>query len=131
MAANDGVRRGEAARSSNSPFTRRHANSIGRPTRPRSIFAQDWNLASSTSAPANAMSRVAKRSPCALGLHFKPAHRQNTLGSHCAITSRRGETMSNDVNRQWLLVRRPEGNIRPEDFRLTEAPIPTPEQGQV
>ncbi len=39
--------------------------------------------------------------------------------------------MSNDVNRQWLLVRRPEGNIRPEDFRLTEAPIPTPEQGQV
>src|SRR5438132_6224321 len=58
MMANDGVRRDEAARSSNSPFTRRHANSIGRPTRPRSIFAQDWNLASSTSAPANAMSRV-------------------------------------------------------------------------
>ena len=39
--------------------------------------------------------------------------------------------MSNDVNRQWLLVRRPEDNIRPEDFRLTETPIPTPEQGQV
>jgi NADPH-dependent curcumin reductase CurA len=39
--------------------------------------------------------------------------------------------MSNNVNRQWLLVRRPEGNIREDDFRLTEAPIPTPEQGQV
>src|SRR6516225_2981002 len=39
--------------------------------------------------------------------------------------------MSNDVNRQWRLVRRPEGNIREDDFRLTEAPIPTPEQGQV
>ena len=39
--------------------------------------------------------------------------------------------MRNDVNRQWLLVKRPEGNIRKEDFRLTEGPIPVPEQGQV
>jgi len=39
--------------------------------------------------------------------------------------------MSDDVNRQWLLVRRPEGNIRQDDFQLTEAPTPTPAQGQV
>ena len=39
--------------------------------------------------------------------------------------------MSKEVNRHWKLVRRPEGNIREEDFQLTEAPIPTPEQGQV
>ena len=39
--------------------------------------------------------------------------------------------MSNGVNRQWKLVRRPEGNISADDFQLTEAPIPTPEQGQV
>jgi hypothetical protein len=29
--------------------------------------------------------------------------------------------MSNDVNRQWLLVRRPEGNIREDDFRLNRS----------
>src|SRR5258708_39840517 len=39
--------------------------------------------------------------------------------------------MSNDFNRKWLLVRRPGANIREDDFRLTETPIPTPEQGQV
>ena len=39
--------------------------------------------------------------------------------------------MSNNVNRQWKLVRRPVGNIRADDFQLSEASIPTPEQGQV
>jgi NADPH-dependent curcumin reductase len=39
--------------------------------------------------------------------------------------------MSNNVNRQWRLVCRPEGQIRQDDFQLAEAPIPTPEQGQV
>jgi NADPH-dependent curcumin reductase CurA len=39
--------------------------------------------------------------------------------------------MSDDVNRRWLLVRRPEGSIRQDDFQLTEAPTPTPAQGQV
>jgi hypothetical protein len=39
--------------------------------------------------------------------------------------------MSKDTNRQWRLVRRPEGKIRQDDFQLTETPIPTPEQGQV
>src|SRR6266516_6414143 len=85
MTANDGVRRGEAARSSNSPFTRRHANSIGRPTRPRSIFAQHWNLASSTSAPANAMSRVRFGVAVSTG-------RRNTLSygeMECALMGRR------------------------------------------
>ena len=38
--------------------------------------------------------------------------------------------MSNNVNRQWRLVRRPEGQIRQNDFQLAEAPIPTPEQGR-
>jgi len=39
--------------------------------------------------------------------------------------------MSKDVNRQWRLVRRPEGNIRQDDFQLTEAAVPTPKDGQV
>jgi len=39
--------------------------------------------------------------------------------------------MRNDVNRQWLLVRRPEGLIRADDFQLREVPIPVPDQGQV
>ncbi|MGH6752711.1 MAG: NADP-dependent oxidoreductase, partial [Bradyrhizobium sp.] len=39
--------------------------------------------------------------------------------------------MSNEINRQWLLVRRPEGNIRADDFRFVETPIPSPGPGQV
>lgn len=39
--------------------------------------------------------------------------------------------MSNDINREWLLVKRPEGNIRADDFRFVETPIPAPDQGQV
>jgi NADPH-dependent curcumin reductase CurA len=39
--------------------------------------------------------------------------------------------MSKHVNRQWRLVRRPEGNIRQDDFQLTEEPVPTPKDGQV
>src|SRR4249920_3492263 len=42
-----------------------------------------------------------------------------------------GGYMSHSVNRQWKLVRRPVGNISADDFQLTEAAIPTPEQGQV
>jgi NADPH-dependent curcumin reductase CurA len=34
-------------------------------------------------------------------------------------------------HRQWLLVRRSEGNIREDDFRFVESPIPTLDQGQV
>jgi len=39
--------------------------------------------------------------------------------------------MSNDVNRQWLLVKRPEGNISADVFRFVETPIPSPGEGQV
>lgn len=39
--------------------------------------------------------------------------------------------MRNDVNRQWLLIRRPEGMIKDDDFRLVEAPIPDPGDGEV
>ena len=42
-----------------------------------------------------------------------------------------GKAMNNDVNRQWLLVRRPEGNIRADVFRFIETPIPSPGEGQV
>jgi NADPH-dependent curcumin reductase CurA len=34
-------------------------------------------------------------------------------------------------NRRWLLVRRPEGTIRDDDFRLVEEPVGEPEPGQV
>jgi NADPH-dependent curcumin reductase CurA len=39
--------------------------------------------------------------------------------------------MSNDVNRQWLLVRRPQGMISEQDFKFVEQPVPQPGEGQV
>ena len=39
--------------------------------------------------------------------------------------------MTTNVNRQWLLVKRPEGSIQADVFQLVEKPIPAPEQGQV
>src|SRR4051794_22188166 len=39
--------------------------------------------------------------------------------------------MSKDVNRQWRLIRRPKGDIRLDDFELTETPLPTLGDGQV
>ncbi len=35
------------------------------------------------------------------------------------------------VNRQWLLARRPEGAVKPCDFRYREGAIPTPSEGDV
>ena len=34
-------------------------------------------------------------------------------------------------NRRWLLARRPEGMVRTDDFRLDEAPIEEPGEGEV
>jgi NADPH-dependent curcumin reductase CurA len=39
--------------------------------------------------------------------------------------------MRNDVNRQWLLVSRPDGMVREDNFELIEGPIPTPREGEV
>src|SRR5215472_16555763 len=39
--------------------------------------------------------------------------------------------MSNGVNRQWLLMRRPQGMISEQDFKFTEQPLPRPREGQV
>jgi len=39
--------------------------------------------------------------------------------------------MTAEINRQWLLARRPVGDVVPEDFRYVEAPIPTPGEGDV
>jgi hypothetical protein len=38
---------------------------------------------------------------------------------------------SSSVNRRVLLVSRPKGAPTPQDFRLDEAPVPTPNEGQV
>jgi NADPH-dependent curcumin reductase CurA len=35
------------------------------------------------------------------------------------------------VNRQWLLARRPQGLVHPDDFRWNEAPVPELAEGQV
>jgi NADPH-dependent curcumin reductase len=35
------------------------------------------------------------------------------------------------VNRQWLLARRPVGALQPKDFKYTEAPIPKPADAEV
>jgi NADPH-dependent curcumin reductase CurA len=38
--------------------------------------------------------------------------------------------MTRPKNRQWLLARRPEGIVSPEDFRLAEAPAAEPSDGE-
>jgi NADPH-dependent curcumin reductase len=35
------------------------------------------------------------------------------------------------MNKRILLAHRPEGMPKPDDFRIEEAPIPTPEKGEV
>ena len=39
--------------------------------------------------------------------------------------------MSNNVNRQILLVEKPVGKLRPEHFRLVEGAAPKPSDGEV
>ena len=38
--------------------------------------------------------------------------------------------MSNNVNRQILLVEKPTGKLGPEHFRLVEAEVPEPKDGE-
>jgi NADPH-dependent curcumin reductase len=35
------------------------------------------------------------------------------------------------INRQWLLARRPEGALGPDDFNYNEGPVPTPAEGDI
>ena len=35
-----------------------------------------------------------------------------------------------DVNREWLLIRRPEGQPSRDDFEWRESPVPEPEDGE-
>ena len=39
--------------------------------------------------------------------------------------------MATETNKQLLLASRPEGMPKPENFRVAEAPIPAPEEGEV
>ena len=39
--------------------------------------------------------------------------------------------MSTDVNRQWRVAARPDGNVKPADFEYTEQSIPNPGEGEV
>ena len=39
--------------------------------------------------------------------------------------------MSNKINRQIILVKRPSGKPQPDDFSLVDASVPVPEEGQV
>src|SRR5215831_11454357 len=39
--------------------------------------------------------------------------------------------MRNDINRQWLLVRRPDRMVGEDNFRLVEGQIPAPADGEV
>ena len=34
------------------------------------------------------------------------------------------------MNCQWRVARRPDGNVRPEDFEYREEPIPAPGEGE-
>lgn len=42
----------------------------------------------------------------------------------------RGKALSETVNHQWQIARRPKGNVRPDDFAWTEGPIPEPGPGE-
>lgn len=42
-----------------------------------------------------------------------------------------GSEMKNDVNRQWVLKKRPPRAIEPDTFELKEGPIPEPKEGQM
>lgn len=39
--------------------------------------------------------------------------------------------MSNNVNRQWVMAKRPVDDVKPDDFKLIEGEIPTPGDGDV
>jgi len=39
--------------------------------------------------------------------------------------------LRNDINRQWLLVGRPDGMVREDNFRLVDGPIPAPAECEV
>ena len=39
--------------------------------------------------------------------------------------------MTDLVNRQWLLARRPQGVVQAEDFRWAEVPVPEPAEGEI
>ena len=39
--------------------------------------------------------------------------------------------MSNKINHQIVLAKRPSGKPQPADFSLVEASVPVPEEGQV
>lgn len=42
-----------------------------------------------------------------------------------------GNAIDDEANYQWRIARRPEGNVRPEDFAWHVAPIPEPAEGEV
>jgi NADPH-dependent curcumin reductase CurA len=39
--------------------------------------------------------------------------------------------MRNDINRRWILARRPDGMVGEDDFTLVEGQIPVPTDGEV
>ena len=41
-----------------------------------------------------------------------------------------GKVLDDDVNQQWRVARRPDGNVVPDDFAWTERPIPEPGPGE-
>ena len=41
------------------------------------------------------------------------------------------KAIDEDANYQWRIARRPEGNVRPDDFEWHAAPIPEPGEGEV
>ncbi|MEE4349069.1 MAG: NADP-dependent oxidoreductase [Pacificimonas sp.] len=54
--------------------------------------------------------------------------RQAALAAFDSLAAR---AIDEDVNTQWRIARRPEGNVRPRDFAWHEEPIPQPGEGEV
>jgi hypothetical protein len=41
-----------------------------------------------------------------------------------------GKVLDDSVNQQWRVARRPDGNVRPDDFAWSESPVPEPGPGE-
>lgn len=49
----------------------------------------------------------------------------------CAFDVHAAHAFDDDLNYQWRIARRPDGNVRPDDFAWHSKPIPEPAEGEV
>lgn len=55
----------------------------------------------------------------------------NASAALAAFEAHAGHAIDDDANYQWRIARRPQGNVRPDDFEWHAGPIPAPGEGEV